>query len=189
MAWTILCGNTASSSGRVSNMSTCIDHLPQPLDCKVSTISSVSHQQALLQAVVATITLSCALIFSISESDHANAVWDENETDKMMEYLWDHVASAGNGGNFKDSTYQAAATYIAPYHKSGPIKMANHVKGQYKSVSTSLIQHFCFTNTNIIFVGKTFLPTHYQLSWQNIWNALGSQYWGQYNNGCWWGSI
>ena len=109
----------------------------------------------------------------MSEPVCENAVWDKNETDKMMKYIQDHVALAGDGGNFKDPTYQAAATYIDPYHKSGPIKMAKHVKGKYKSVSTSLIQHFCFTHTNLIFVGKMFLPTHYQLSWQNIWNALG----------------
>ena len=80
---------------------------------KVSTASSVSHQQALQQAVVTTITLACALIFRMSEPVCENAVWDKNETDKMMKYIQDHVALAGDGGNFKDSTYQAAATYIA----------------------------------------------------------------------------
>ena len=57
----------------------------------------------------------------------------------MMEYLQDNAASAGDGGNFNDSTYQATATYIAPYHKSGPIKIAKHVKGKYESVSISLL--------------------------------------------------
>ena len=87
----------------------------------------------------------------MSEPIHENTVWDERQTDKMMEYLQDNTASADDGGNFKDSTYQAAATYIAPYHKSGPIKTAKHIKGKYKSVSISLLQHFCFTNTNLIF--------------------------------------
>ena len=112
-------------------MSPCID---QPLDHKISTIFSLSNQQALLQAVITAITLACALIFNMSEPICENTVWDERETDKMMEYLQDNAASAGDGGNFKDSTYQATATYIAPYHKSGPIKTAKHVKGMYKSV-------------------------------------------------------
>ena len=116
-------------------MSTRIDHPSQPLDRKISTVSSVRNRQALLQAVVTAITLACALIFNMSEPIRENAIWDESETDKMMEYLRDNAASAGDGGNFKDSTYQAAATYIAPYHKSGPIKTAKHVKGKYKSVS------------------------------------------------------
>ena len=58
----------------------------------------------------------------------------------MMEYLWDHTSQGGDGGNFKDSTYQAAATHIAPHHKSGLAKTAKHVKGKYKMVSKSLIR-------------------------------------------------
>ena len=129
-------------SGGVSNMSNCIDHPSQPLDQKISTVSSVHNRQALLQAVVTAITLACALIFNMSKSICENAIWDESETDKMMEYLQDNVASAGDGGNFKDSTYQATATYIALYHKSGPIKTAKHVKGKYKSVSIRYINIF-----------------------------------------------
>ena len=90
--------------------------------------------------IVAT-SLSCALIFNMSEPICENTVWDEKETEKLMKYLWDHTASAGK----KDSTYQAAATYITPYHKSGPIKTAKLIKGKYKSVSISLLRHFCFT--------------------------------------------
>ena len=86
----------------------------------------------------------------MSEPICENTVWDKRETNKMMVYLQDNTALAGDGGNFKGSTYQAAATYIAPYHKIGPIKTAKHVKGKYKSVSISLLQHFCFTNTNIL---------------------------------------
>ena len=71
---------------------------------------------------------------------HANAVWDKKETKQMMEYLWDHTFQAGDGSNFKDSTYQAAAMHITPLHKSGPAKTAKHVKGKYKTVSKSLIR-------------------------------------------------
>ena len=68
-------------------MSTHIDHPSQPLDRKISTVSSVRNQQALLQAVVTAITLACALIFNMSEPICENTIWDESETDKMMEYL------------------------------------------------------------------------------------------------------
>ena len=64
----------------------------------------------------------------------------------MMEYLWDHADEAGDGGNFKDSTYWAAAANIAFYHKGGPIKASKHVKGRYISVSKLLINIVCFTN-------------------------------------------
>ena len=96
-------------------MSPCIN---QPLDHKISTVSSLSNQQALLQAVITPIILACVLIFNISEPICENAIWDERETNKMMEYLQDNAALVGDGGNFKYSTYQAAATYIAPYHRS-----------------------------------------------------------------------
>ena len=109
-----------SPSGRVP----CIDHLPWPLDCKISTVSSVSNPQAFLQAVITAITLACTLIFNMSEPIHENTFWDKRETDKMMEYLQNHTASAGDGSNFKDSTYQATTTYIAPNHK---IKTAKHI--------------------------------------------------------------
>ena len=57
-----------------------------------------------------------------------------------MEYLNDHASEAGNGGNFKDTVYLAAATYIAPYHKTSPVKTAKHIKNtKYQTVSTSMI--------------------------------------------------
>ena len=58
----------------------------------------------------------------------------------MMMYLRDHASQAGDGGNFKDSIYQAPATHITPHHKSGPAKTAKHVKEKYKMVSKSLIR-------------------------------------------------
>ena len=79
----------------------------------------------------------------MSEPIRENTIWDEKETDKMMEYLRDNAASAGDGGN---STYQAAATYIAPYHISGLIKTAKHVKGKYKSVS------ICYFNIFVLLI-------------------------------------
>ena len=51
----------------------------------------------------------------------------------MMVYLRDHASQAGDGGNFKDSTYQAAGTHIAPHHKSGPAKTVKHVKGKIQN--------------------------------------------------------
>ena len=52
----------------------------------------------------------------------------------MMEYLCDHALEVGDRDNFKDSAYLAAAVYIAPYHRYGPVKTAKHVKTKYRSV-------------------------------------------------------
>ena len=71
----------------------------------------------------------------MSEPTCENVIWDEKESECMMEYLCDHALEVGNGGNFKDSAYLAVAVYIAPYHKSGPVKTVKHVKNKYRSVS------------------------------------------------------
>ena len=63
----------------------------------------------------------------------------------MINYLWDHASEVGDDGNFKDSVYQATVTYIAPYHKSGPVKSTKHVKNKYKTVSTLSTGHQLLT--------------------------------------------
>ena len=81
-----------------------------------SHISSMYNQYKLLWAAAGPATLSFILLF-MSETTHENAIWDEKETKQMMEYLQDHTSQACDGGIFKGSTYQAAATHIAPHHK------------------------------------------------------------------------
>ena len=102
-------------------------------------ISSMHNQYKLLQAAAGAATLSFILLF-MSDPACKNAVWDKKETEQLMAYLQDHTSQAGDGGNFKDSTYQAAAMHITPHHKSGLAKTAKHVKGKYKTVSKSLIR-------------------------------------------------
>ena len=113
---------------------------PLPHHINSPPISSVHNRYKLLQAAAGVATISFILLF-MSEPTHENAVWDEKETEQMIEYLRDHTSQAGDGGNFKDSTYQAAATHITPHHKNGPAKTAKHVKDKYKTVSKSLIRH------------------------------------------------
>ena len=114
-------------------MSPCLDH-----QFKANSIDNKSsarfHQQTLL-VLASAVSLSSFFLFNMPEQPHENAIWDEKETDCMMEYLCDHTSEAGDGGNFKETAYQAAATYIAPYCKSGPIKMSKHVKNKYKTIS------------------------------------------------------
>ena len=97
------------------------------------------NQYKLLWAAAGAATFSFILLFML-EPACETAVWDKKETEQMMEYLQDHASQAGDGDNFRDSTYQAAATHITPHHKSGPAKTAKHVKGTFKMVSNSLIR-------------------------------------------------
>lgn len=126
-------------------MSPRIDHTTDCcIDRKVSRSSAayLQRRQKLLWAVTGVAALTCDFLFNMSEpTPHEKAIWDDMETEKMMEYLQDHAAEAGDGGNFKDPAFVAAAAYIAPYYKSGPTKTAKHVKGKYKTVSIILIEH------------------------------------------------
>ena len=94
-----------------------------------------SHCHKLLQ-VTGDVVLSLCFFCNMSEPIHENAVWNQQEINHMMNYLQDHASEVGDGESFKDSVYQATVTYIAPYHKSGPVKSTKHVKNKYKTVST-----------------------------------------------------
>ena len=129
-------------------MSIHINHPLQPLDHKISTVSSVSNWQALLQAVVTAITLACSLIFNMSKPICENTIWYKMETDKMMEYLWDNTASEGDGGNFKDYTYQAAPHIEANepdrHHYSFIHHQLSFLSAIVKSSSTHCLLHLSF---------------------------------------------
>ena len=126
-------GKFRTSKSGVLNWMPTIDH--QVSHCKVSG-SIYNHKCILLQAVTAATVSSCFL-YGMSESTYENAIWDEKETKCMMEYLCDHALEADDGGNFKDSAYLAAAVYIAPYYRSGPVKTVKHIKNKYRSVSAT----------------------------------------------------
>ena len=112
-----------------SNMSPCLDH-----QFKANSIDNKSsarfHQQTLL-VLASAVSLSSFFLFNMPEQPCENVIWDEKETDCMMEYLCDHTSEAGDGGNFKETAYWGAA----PYCKSSPIKVSKHVKNKYKTIS------------------------------------------------------
>ena len=117
-------------------MSSRIDHQRVANSCCIDNkVSPYYHRYKLLRALAGTVAVTSFFLYNMSEQPRENAIWDEKETECMMEYLRDHASEAGDGGNFKETAYQAAATYIAPYRKSGPIKTAKHVKNKYKTVS------------------------------------------------------
>ena len=90
-----------SRSGVLNWMPPTINHWVS--HCKVSG-SIYNHWCILLQAATAA-TVSSFFIYGMSEPAHENTIWDEKETECMMEYLCDHASEAGDGGNFKDSAY------------------------------------------------------------------------------------
>ena len=102
-------------------------------------------QHKLLNAALALIVIYAQLttIFVMSsetpESNKSNANWNIDETNELVQYLWDHRAEAGDGGNFKSQTLTAAMQHITPYHSQGPVKDVKHVKRKWTAVSDQCI--------------------------------------------------
>ncbi|KAL4065829.1 hypothetical protein J3A83DRAFT_4375082 [Scleroderma citrinum] len=67
------------------------------------------------------------------------ASWTSNETEKLVDYLHQHHSEWTDGGNFKDSTYGAAAVYLQPFYHKGKVKDVKGIKyrwGQLKHTYT-----------------------------------------------------
>lgn len=65
----------------------------------------------------------------------AGAVWTSAEETAFVDYLVDHKAEAGDGGNFKTTTYQRVISHIAPLHESGAIKTVKACRNKWTAVS------------------------------------------------------
>ncbi|KAF8808362.1 hypothetical protein BYT27DRAFT_7096815 [Phlegmacium glaucopus] len=52
----------------------------------------------------------------------AGAVWTTAEETALVDFLEDNKAEAGDGGNFKTTTFQQAVSQIAPLHEHGLVK-------------------------------------------------------------------
>ena len=62
------------------------------------------------------------------------AMWTEVEVDALVNYMFDHRAEAGDGGNFKASTYTAAAAHIAQFTTPPHTKSVKSLQGKWQSV-------------------------------------------------------
>ncbi|KAF8156548.1 hypothetical protein B0H34DRAFT_859325 [Crassisporium funariophilum] len=55
----------------------------------------------------------------------AGAVWISAKETSLVDVLLDNKLEAGDGGNFKTTTYQRAVTHITPLRKRGVVKTVN----------------------------------------------------------------
>ena len=74
----------------------------------------------------------------MSKTRAEKAVWNETETSALIDYLVQHKAEAGDGGNFKDATYNAAAEHITSLKTTGPAKSGKMCKTKWAAVSDLL---------------------------------------------------
>ena len=61
------------------------------------------------------------------------ASWNDKETAALIQFLHTNHAEAGDNGNFKKRTYNAAAEHISGLLTSGPPKTGESVKNKWTS--------------------------------------------------------
>jgi len=61
------------------------------------------------------------------------ASWNDEETAALIQFLHTNHAEAGDNGNFKKRTYNAAAEHISGLLTSGPPKTGESVKNKWTS--------------------------------------------------------
>jgi hypothetical protein len=63
------------------------------------------------------------------------ASWSTKEVSALVDYLYEHRFEAGDGGNFKNTSFNNAAVAIVPYWESGLAKSGAQCKIKWMSVS------------------------------------------------------
>ena len=91
----------------------------------------------------------------MASSQQEKASWNDEETQALVDYLWEHRAESGDGGTFKDAVFNTIPARIAHLLSSGPVKTTKQCKTKYNGVSkisvvVSLIKLISFTAQNHI---------------------------------------
>ncbi|KIK96317.1 hypothetical protein PAXRUDRAFT_826115 [Paxillus rubicundulus Ve08.2h10] len=77
---------------------------------------------------------------STVEGSLEKARWTPAEVTALVDYLHDHCAECGEAGNFKETTYNTAATALRPlYNGIGTIKTGKMVGSKWATVTQSHI--------------------------------------------------
>jgi hypothetical protein len=63
-----------------------------------------------------------------------NATWTPADETAFIEFLHEHKAAAGDGGNFKATTYEAAAAVLEAKRTKGGPKTAKSCSNKWNSV-------------------------------------------------------
>ena len=68
---------------------------------------SLFKQQQLLASAVSLTALGAQFVTSLfmASSQQEKASWNDEETQALVDYLWEHRAESGDGGTFKDAVF------------------------------------------------------------------------------------
>jgi hypothetical protein len=77
--------------------------------------------------------MSTTLPAATSKAPRAN--WNDAKITALIDYLIEHIAEVGDGGNFKKAMFTGALGAVGPYHSAGPQKTTSMCKSKYQLVS------------------------------------------------------
>ena len=69
-------------------------------------------------------------------------IWGARDTQALIRYLAAQISESGDGGNFKKSTFAAAAEHLRPLPYRGLPKTGQACKNKYTAVSRRRSDHF-----------------------------------------------
>ncbi|KIK92444.1 hypothetical protein PAXRUDRAFT_829944 [Paxillus rubicundulus Ve08.2h10] len=67
----------------------------------------------------------------MSKNTGPKASWSDKEVEELVLYLHNHCSTAGDGGSFTDTTFNAVAEHLVPYLESGPKKTGKMAKAKW----------------------------------------------------------
>jgi len=145
------------------------------------------HQRRkLLLVAIALTTLytQLATIMSLPAQNpvEGKAHWSDEETTRLVQYLWEHRSKCGDGGNFKNVTINAAAEHLASHPTLGAPKTAKQLKTKWQTVGTANNSSLVVTYTSI--AAQNHLSSYYHIQRHHIWDPLGWCSWGEHIGCC-----
>ena len=66
--------------------------------------------------------------------DDGKALWTTTDEDELITFLVEHKAAAGDGGNFKKTTWTAASEHLKQFTMKGGVKTAEACKSKWSRV-------------------------------------------------------
>jgi hypothetical protein len=134
------------------------------------------HQRRKLLVVAIALTslyTQIATIMSLPAQNpaEAKAYWTDDETTRLVQYLWEHRAECGDGGNFKNVTFNTAAEHLASHPTLGAPKTAKQLKTKWQAVGTTNDASLVVAYTSI--AAQDHLSSYYHIQRHYIWYPLG----------------
>jgi hypothetical protein len=77
--------------------------------------------------------LSLIILFLLTMAG-GNAFWTAQDKDKLLDLLFEHKASAGDGGNFKEAIFQEVSEILTPLVSKGAPKTVKACQNKWTSV-------------------------------------------------------